>query len=208
MMRNRRMKPLGLATIAGLLCAATFAAGAEASPVWKFNGAELGGSETTLSHANTSSLTVPGVTTTCKPFVYAMTISNSAGTGKGSVTEVPLSNCSTSSKACTVSEITAENLPWPTKLTTVSSSDYLVIEGFKVGILYAGEECVLNEVLVVVSGSAGGLFENATESVTFSSASFTATGTALKALGQPVKWTGTFTMLATGGHIGESLTVS
>ncbi len=198
---------LVLGTIAGLLYTATFAASAEASPVWKLNGTELGGSETTLSHATESSLTIPGLTTTCKPFVYAMTISNAAGTGKGSVTEVPLSNCSTGSKTCTVSKITAEKLPWTAKLTTVGGSNYLVIEGIRLGILYAGEECVLDGVLVVVSGSAGGLFDSATESVTFSSASFSATGTALKALGQSIKWTGTFLMLATGAHIGESLTV-
>jgi hypothetical protein len=207
--RKRQLRSsFALSVVVCALCLTGFATSAEASPVWLFNNAELTGSETTLSHAGESSLTIPGLTTSCEPFVYAMTISNSAGTGKGSITSAPLSNCFTSSKQCTVKSIAAEKLPWAAKLTTVSASDYLVIEGIRLGIAYAGEECALGGIVVVVTGTAGGLFDDATESVTFSSASFTATGTALKALGQSIKWTGTFTMLATGLHIGESLTVS
>lgn len=205
---RKSIRTFTLSTIAALLCAAALAAGAGASPAWKFNATELVGSETTLSHAVQSSLTIPGLTTTCKPTVYGMTISNFAGTGKGSVTEMPLSNCSTSSKFCTVDTIGAEKLPWAAKLTTIAASNYLIVEGFRLSIVYGGELCALNETLVVVTGSAGGLIDNTTESVTFNSASFSATKTALKALGQPVIWTGTFTMLATGAHVGESLTVS
>ncbi|HEU4945479.1 MAG TPA: hypothetical protein VFT10_10000 [Solirubrobacterales bacterium] len=197
-----------LSAIAALLCTAALAASAAASPVWKFNGAELVGSETTLSHATESSLTIPGLTTTCEPFVYGMTISNSSGTGKGSITEVPLSNCFTSSKFCTVKTISAEKLPWAAGLSTISSSHYLTIEGVRLSILYGGALCALNETVAVITGSAGGLIDNATESVTFNAASFAATKTALKAFGQTVEWTGTFTMLGTGAHIGESLTVS
>jgi hypothetical protein len=209
MKRNR--KPAGvllLGATVSLLWAATFASSASAV-VWKFNGVTLAGSETLLSHALESSFTVPGLTTTCKPFVYGMTISNPGGGGGiGSITEVPLSNCFTASKSCTVKTIGAEALPWAAKLTSVAGSSYLVVEGIKLGILYEGEECVLGETLVVIKGSAGGLIENATESVTFSSASFTATGTSLKALGQSIKWTGSFRMIPTGSHIGQSLSVS
>jgi len=196
-----------LGMVVSLLWGATFASSASAL-VWKFNGVTLAGSETLLSRAPESSLTIPGLTTTCKPFVYVMTISNPGGVGSGSVTEVPLSNCFTSSKVCTVKAISAEALPWTAKLTPVAGSSYLVIEGIKLSILYAGEECVLGETLVTVKGSAGGLIDNSTESVTFSSASFTATGTSLKALGQPIKWIGTFTMIPTGFYIGQSLSVS
>ena len=189
---------------AAMLLTAAFAANASAV-VWKFNGTTLAGSETLVSHALESSLTVPGLTTTCKPFVYVMTISNPGGVGKGSITEVPLSNCSTNTKACTVSKIEAEGLPWTAGLTAVGASSYLVIEGFKLSILYGGEECALNETEIVIKGTAGGLIDNATESVTFSPSSFTATGTSL---GAGVKWNGTFRMIATGSHIGQSLSAS
>jgi hypothetical protein len=190
--------------IAGLLWGASFASSASAV-VWKFNGTALTGSETLVSHALESSITFPGLTTTCKPFVYVMTISNPGAAGKGSVTEVPLSNCSTSTKACTVAAISAKALPWAAKLTTVSTSNYLVIEGIKLGILYAGAECVLDGTEVVIKGTAGGLISNGTESVTFSPSSFAATGTSL---GAGTEWNGAFRMLATGAHIGQSLSVS
>jgi hypothetical protein len=161
-----------------------------------------------VSHALESSFTIPGLTTTCEPFVYVMTISNSAGTGEGSVTALPLSNCFTNSKACTVKSIAAQGLPWPAVLTTVSAKNYIVIKNIKVSILYAGAECVLGGVQVVVKGSAGGLIDNTTESATFDSSSFTATGTSLSALGTSIEWNGVFRMIATGSHIGESLTVS
>lgn len=190
--------------LAAMAFTVAFAANASAA-AWKFNGTALTGSETLVSHALESSITIPGLTTTCKPFVYVMTISNPAGVGKGSITEVPLSNCSTNTKVCTVAAIGAKALPWGASLTTVTGSNYLVIEGFKLGILYGGEECALSGTEVVIKGTAGGLIENATESVTFSSASFTATGTSL---GSGIKWSGTFRMIATGAHIGQSLSVS
>jgi hypothetical protein len=68
---------------------------------------------------------------------------------------MPLSNCSTSNPACSVSSIKAEKLPWTAKLVTVGASNYLVVEGFKLSVLYAGEECVLGETVATFSGSAG-----------------------------------------------------
>lgn len=205
-MRSNRKSAgaLALGTIVGLLWAASFASSASAV-AWKFNSTALTGSETLVSHALEGSISFPGLTTTCKPFVYVMTISNSGGAGKGSITEVPLSNCSTSSKACTVAAISVKALPWTTKLTTVTTSNYLIIEGFKLGILYAGAECVLDGTEVVIKGTAGGLINNGTESVTFSAASFTATGTSL---GMGTEWNGSFRMLGTGADIGQSLSVS
>jgi hypothetical protein len=114
-----------------LVFSTIFAAGAGASPVWKFNNTALLGSETILDHDVESGLTVPGLTTTCKPFVYAMTISNPVGTGVGSITEVPFSNCFTNSKFCTVEAIGAGKLPWTAKLTTVSAKNYIVISGIE-----------------------------------------------------------------------------
>lgn len=205
---RRSTKCLVLGVVLGLLCSAAFADAAGASPVWQFNGTTLTGSEETLGHAFESSLTIPGVTTTCKPFVFGMDISNTAGTGQGSVVEAPLSNCFTNTKACTVKSIEAEKLPWHAHLINVASSHYVVIEGFKLSIIYAGETCALGETVTEVKGTAGGLYDNATETLTFNSSTFKATGTTLKVGGQAIDWNGVFTLAATGAHTGQSLTIS
>ena len=210
MSNRKRLTTLALCAVACFsIWATSFAAGAAASPAWFFNGVELTGEETTLNHAGASSLTVPGLTTTCEPFVFAMTIFNAAGTGigKGTITEVPLSNCFTNSPVCAVKTIGAEKLPWNAHLTTVGGKNYLIIESVKIAVLYSGPECILDETLVTFTGTAGGIVNNETESVTFSAASFLATKTALKALGTAAEWTGVFTMIATGSHIGQSLEV-
>jgi hypothetical protein len=204
---RKRLTTLALCTVACLLWTASFATGAEASPAWFFNGAPLEGSETTLNHAGESSLAIPGLATTCEPFVFQATISNTAGTGKASITKVPLSNCFTSVEQCTVGTIKAEKLPWSSHLATIGGNDYLIVEGVRIDVVYEGAECVLGETLVTFTGSAGGLIDNATESVTFSASSFLVTKTAMKALGSAVEWTGTFTMIATGLHVGQSLEV-
>jgi hypothetical protein len=194
--------------LAALAISAVFAGSAGASPVWKFEAKELTGSETILGGAYESSMTVPGLTTKCENFLYKVKISNSAGTGKGEVTELPLYNCTTDSSACTVTSIGAEVLPWPVKLTTVSASNYIVIEGVKVAILYGGAECALNGTLVTVKGTAGGLIENATETATFNAASFSATKTQLKALGSAIEWKGVFPTEAFEWHREQALSVS
>ncbi len=201
------LRLLGAVLLATAALTGAFAANASAL-AWKFNGNLLVGSETVLNRAGESSFTIPGLTTTCKPFVYIVSASNSGGIGSASVTEAPLSNCFTSSEACSVEVIGAETLPWAGKLTTVGLNNYLVIQGVKVGIRYSGEECVLGGILVVIKGTAGGLINNATESITFNSSSFTATKTELKALSTKIEWNGVFTMLATGAHIGQSISIS
>ncbi len=205
---NRKVKSVFLGVIAALVIGAVFAGSAAAAPNWKFEGKELTGTETIVGAAFESSLTVPGLTTKCENFLYKLTISNSAGTGKGEVTEVPLYNCTTDSKACTVEAIAAEKLPWPAKLTTVSSQNYIVIEGVKVGILYAGKECSVGGTLVSVKGTAGGLLDNVAETATFNAASFAATKTVLMALGTAIEWKGVFPTEAFEWHRNQPLTVS
>jgi hypothetical protein len=199
---------LGAALAALAILSAVFAASAGAAPAWKFEGKSLEGTETILGAAFESSMTIPGLTTKCENFLYKLTIKNEAGTGKGEVTEVPLFNCTTNSKACSVKTIAAEKLPWPAKLVTVSTSNYIVIEGVKVAILYAGAECVLNGTLVTVTGSAGGVIDNVAETATFNSATLTATGTMLKALGQKIEWNGVFPTEAFEWHREQALSVS
>ncbi len=177
-----------LACVVALVLGAT--ATASAAPDWKFNGTELTTSETVVGAAISSDMTIPGATTTCTHFLYNMKISNSAGKGKGEITELPLFECSTNT-VCTVEAIEAENLPWATHLTTVGASDYLVIEGVKVGIEYGGATCAIaGEVLV--KGTAGGIIENSTEKATFNKTTFTATGTSLKDGATNVEWNGEF----------------
>ena len=206
---NRNAKGIFLlGVLVALVISAVFAGSAGAAPNWKFEAKELTGSETVLGGAYESSMTIPGLTTKCENFLYKLTISNSAGTGKASLTEMPLYNCSTNSSACTVSSIGAEALPWAGSLKTVSTKNYIVIEGVKVAINYSGAECVLGGILVTVKGTAGGLLDNATETATFDAASFTATATQLKALGQPIEWKGVFPTEAFEWHREQALSVS
>jgi len=207
-MNRKATSIFGRVALTALLISAVFAGSAGASPVWKFEAKELTGSETILGAAVESSMTIPGLTTKCENFLYKLTINNEAGTGKGKVTEVPLYNCTTDSTACTVSTIGAEALPWTSKLTTVSTKNYIVIEGVKVAILYSGEECVLGGTLVTVKGSAGGLIDNATETATFDATSFSSTKTELKALGQKIEWKGVFPTEAFEWHREQAISVS
>lgn len=205
---------IGAALAAVAVLCAMFASSASAAPAWKFQGEALTGSETVMGAAFESALTIPGLTTKCENFLYKLSIKNESGTGKGELTEMPLFNCTAHEKegeveeVCTVSKIGAEKLPWPAHLTTVSSSPYIIIEGVKVGIVYAGEECVLNETLVTVTGSAGGLINNTTETATFNSTTLTATGTTLKALSSKIEWNGVFPTEAFQWHREQALSAS
>jgi hypothetical protein len=177
--------------LAALVISAVFAGSASASPAWNFNGSELTGSEMVMGGAIESSMTIPGLTTKCENFLYKLTIKNEAKLGKASLTEMPLYNCTTDTSAC-----------------TVEPSNYIIIEGVKVGISYAGAECALGGFLVKVTGTAGGLVDNATETATFNSSSFKATKTELKALGNAIVWTGVFPTEAFEWHYQQALTVS
>lgn len=194
--------------LAALVISAVFAGPASASPAWNFNGSELTGSETVMGAAFESSMLIKGLTTKCENFLYKLTIQNESKVGKGSLTEMPLFNCTTDSSACTVKSIGAETLPWNVKLTKIEPSNYIIIEGVKVGINYAGLECALGGFLVKVTGTAGGLVDNATETATFNSSSFAATKTELKAFGSAITWTGVFPTEAFEWHREQALTVS
>jgi hypothetical protein len=191
------------------MLASALPASAAASPVWKFEGSALTGEETIIGDATLSSLTIPSfLTTTCKKMHYEMDISNSAGTGKATLKALSFTTCFTSDPECTVKTIGAEKLPWAAHLSTVSSAPYITLEGVKVAILYGGATCALGETLVTVTGSAGALYDNTSETFSFSPSSFKATKTSLKALGSPIEWQGTFTTEAAGAHNGEALTIS
>lgn len=199
---------IGAALAALAVLCAMFATTASAAPAWKFEAKSLEGSEVIMGGALNSLLTIPGLTTKCENFLYKVSIKNEGGTGQGEVTEVPLYNCTTSSPVCTVEKIGAEKLPWKSHLTTVETSPYIVIEGVRVGIVYAGAECALGETLVPVTGSAGGLIENSSETATFNSTTLSATKTELKALSGKVEWNGLFPTEAFQWHREQAISVS
>jgi hypothetical protein len=203
-----KLKALGTALAALAVLAAVFAASAGATPAWKFEGKALEGSEVILGGAVESSMTIPGLTTKCENFLYKLSVKNEAGTGKGEVTEVPLYNCTTNSSACSVKTIGAEKLPWASHLATFSTTNYVVIEGVRVAILYSGVECVLGGTLVTVTGSAGGSVDNTAETATFNSTTLSASKTELRALGQKIEWNGLFPTEAFQWHREQALSVS
>ena len=185
-----RASTLVLAVAAVLAMSAVISAAANAAPVWKFNGTTLVGNETIVGAAISSSLSIPGATTTCAHFLYNMKIKNVGEAGKGEITEVPLFECSAGVN-CTVSAITAEKLPWQDHLVAVAGKDYLFIEGIQVTITYAGELCAVAG-KTRVTGTAGGLVENSTQTATFNKTTFTATGAVLKVGSSSVEWNGLF----------------
>lgn len=196
--------------ISGLLIVAALCIGAGpagASPAWKFNGSSLNGTESILGRSTVFTLTIPGLTTKCGHALFQAKIQNSAGTGKGEITYLPLFECSTSSELCTVDAIAATALPWPLRLTTVTSSNYVVLEGVSIEILYGGEECALFETVLKVKGTAGGLYSNVNETFTFSAASFTATGTLLGAFGSDIELNAVFGIEAFGPHLLDSISI-
>jgi|ERR1700722_2370396 len=184
------------------------AATASASPAWKFNGSELSSSETLVGAATSSSMTIPGVTTECKHFLYNMKISDSGGKGKGEVTELPLFECTTQTAGCTVASIEAKKLPWPTHLTSAWGNNYLIIENVDVEVVYGGALCAYAGIPITVSGSAGGILENSTETATFDNETMIATGTGLWVGFSWVEWNGVFPSEAFQTHREQSLSVS
>jgi hypothetical protein len=196
-----------LLTLAALASSAVLVSSAVASPAWKFEGKSLEGNETIVGSASEGDLLMFGIVITCD-FPYAMTIFNSAGTAKGSLNELPIVNCSTTSKDCAVEAIGPESLPWAVRGTTVSSKNYVGIEGVKIDLVFEGAICPLAEIVVTVKGIACGLFDSATHTFTFSSANFKAAGCKLAALGSPVEWNGVFSTEATGAHSGQDLVLS
>lgn len=188
-MRARATR-VALVLAAAIALTGALGAAANAAPVWKFNGTELSGNETIVGAALSSSLSIPGATTTCAHFLYNMKVKNNAGKGEGEVTEVPLYECSAGA-VCTVSAIEAEKLPWKNHLVTVGTKDYLFIEGIQVTITYAGAECAVAG-RTRVTGTAGGVIENASQKATFNKTTFEATGASLKVLSSSVEWKGEF----------------
>jgi hypothetical protein len=197
-----------LLLVSVLMLALGVTASANASPAWKFNSTELSGSETLIGAATSSSMTIPGVTTECKHFLYNMKISNSGGKGKGEITELPLFECTTQTAGCTVASIEAKKLPWPTHLASLWGNNYLIVENVDVEVVYGGGSCAYAGIPITVLGSAGGIVENSTETATFSNSTIVATGTGLWVGFAWVEWNGVFPTEAFQTHREQALSVS
>jgi hypothetical protein len=213
-MIKMQSKQTALAAVLAALAVlfAAFAASASATPQWKFEKEALSGTETVLGGAYESAMTVPGLTTTCENFLYKLAIVNKSGAGTGELNEMPLYECDVNPEeeevACEVGSIGAENLPWNSHLSTASGKNYVVIEEVEVGIVYTGEECVLNEILVTVTGSAGGVVNNETETAQFNAETLAASGTSLEAFGNEIEWNGLFPTEAFEWHRNQAISVS
>jgi hypothetical protein len=202
-MVRRTVSILSTAALAAVFLSA-FAPSASAGPLWRFGFSELVGSESIAGGAVKSTLTFPGLTTTCD-FSYGMTIANSAGKATGKINEITLGNCTTNSKWCTIESASAENIPWSVRGVTVVTSNYAILEGIRFTLLYGGEECALNEIAAAFTGTAGGLYDNGTGTFTFNPTNFSATKTAIKALKTSIEWNAVFTTEALGPHKGQVL---
>lgn len=189
------------------LISALFAGSAHAGPKWFFNGVNFSGkSETVDGDAVLGTFTVSNISVVCKKTHYEMSISNGVKGGQASMNSLLFSTC-TATSPCTVEAVEAEGFPWPSELGTVSGQHYFVMKKVDVTVYFGSGSCALAEIAMQITGSAGALYENPTETFTFSPASFAATGTQLVALGFEVDWTAAFTTEATGPHEGEALTV-
>lgn len=193
------------AILAALICA-LFAGSAHAKPVWLFNGVELEGQEAVEGDAVLGTFTVSEISVVCKKTHYEMNISNKAKVGQASMNSLLFTTC-TATSPCTIEAIEAEGFPWPSSLGTISGKHYFVLKEVKITVFFGSDAgCVLSETAMPITGSAGALYDNPTETFAFSPASFKATGTKLTALGFEVQWTATFTTEAEF-HNGEALTV-
>jgi hypothetical protein len=182
-----------------------FASGASAAPEWRAAGTPLASSETVTAETTASTLTVPGLATTCTA-TLTMTISNSGGQGVATIESMSLSGCGTNG-VCTVESAQALNTPWSGTTSIVSKSSYLKIEGFTNKIVYGNELCAAPP--ITYKGSVGGLFDNANSKLIFDEASAAATGAVLKSIGSTkTGYDAEYKVKMTGSHAGQALTLS
>ena len=193
-----------LASLLVMGLSAVTAAAASANGGWEFNGTELTGTEAVLGVSIASTLSVPGAPVSCEHLQLFMKISNTVAPGDGEVTKLLPYEC-TATATCTVQSIQAEKLPWPAHTATFVGKNYIIIEKVHIDVEFGGALCAFAEVPIAIKGTAGGLFENATSTLTLNKASFETTGASLKAGASTVQWTGVFPMEALGVHSSEAL---
>ncbi len=167
---------------------------ADAAPIRKLDGHPLTGSEKVVAKAIDERFAIPGVTTECAHATMVLGIAGEGiGGGTTEVEEFLGEGCTAASK-CDVEAFKAKKLPWPAHVTVVGGKEYLVLEDMHIEILYGGPECALAGT-VIVKGSAAGLYERSTETITFNKASESAGGTSLKVGSSAVEWDALFAVV-------------
>lgn len=199
---------IGVMSVLAALTASAALANAAGAAQWKSNGTPLSGSESVVAETSASTLTVPGLATTCKASL-SMTISNSGGVGVATVNSMSLSGCATGNGNCTVTSATAPGTPWSGATSVVGANSYLKITGFENWITYGGELCAASELTFKYRGSVGGLFNNANSTLKFDAASAEATGASLKSIGETkTGYEAEYKVRQTGANAGQVLTLS
>jgi hypothetical protein len=178
-----------LAALVLVLLGAHGAPGADAASVWKLDGHPPAGTETIVARAVDEQFVIPGVTTECAHATMVLEIVS----GSTEVEEFLSEGCTTAAGSkCHVERFKAKKLPWPAHRVTVTGKEYLVLEDVHIEARYSGAECALAGEALIVKGSAGGLIENTTETITFNKAAEAATGTSLKVGASSVEWDALF----------------
>ncbi len=206
-MRKRRAVWIPVASLLAALTASAALAGTASASQWKFNGTTLAGSETVTAQSAKSSLALKGLTTSCAA-TETLTISNSGGVGVATVDSVTLSGCGTDG-VCTVTKATVKGLPWSGATSAVGGSSYLKVSGFDEEFLYGNELCAVEGLTFPYKGTVGGLFDNGSSKLVFDAASEKATSSKVTTFGgTEAKYSGEFSVKATGAHAGQTLTLS
>lgn len=203
-MTKKRAFGIPLAGLAvALIVSSAIASSASASPVWRFEGQPLVGTETVTAEAAESSLELKGLTTTCGA-TAEITISNSGGEGVATVNDVDLSGCFTDG-VCTIEEATVKGLPWSAGTTTFGSKSFVVTDDFDMRFLYGNELCAIEGWTLAYTGTAAGVFDNSSSTLEFDAT----TGSNITTIGKTkATYDAEFDVEATGGHAGQTLTLS
>jgi len=203
-MTKKRAFGIPLASLAlALIVSAAFASVASASPEWRFEGQPLVGTETVTAEAAESSLELSGLTTTCEA-AAEITISNEEEVGVATVTDLDLSGCVTDG-VCTVDEATVEGLPWSANTTTFGEDSFVVTDDFDMRFLYGNELCAVEGWTFPYTGTAAGVFNNASSTLEYDEN----TGSDITTFGETeATYDADFDVEATGTHKGETLTLS
>lgn len=205
-MRKRAIWVGVLSIVAALTASAALAGAAGAAPHWKANGTELTSPETVVAEVPASTVTLSTLATTCTATIGA-TIANTTGFGGVvNVESMSLSGCATNN-ACTVTSATAAGLPWGGASLSIEGNPYLKITGFDNRIKYAS--CAISGITFRYQGNIGGLFNNASSTLTFNAATAAATNSEIHSSGETeTTYSGVWNVHMTGSHAGQTLTLS
>lgn len=193
-----------LIALAVALLGTAGAPGADAALVSKFNANPLTGTEKIIAKAVDEQFVIPGATIECAHATMVLGVTNRTSFTDAEVEEFLNEGCATGAGSkCHVERFQAKKLPWPAHVVTTIGKDYLVLEDMHIEVRYSGSECALAGEIVTIKGSAGGLIENSTETITFDKATESATGTALKVGASTVEWDALFAAEGLGPHKAE-----